>query len=79
MVSAHTARAAIRGAVIMGGPISVNDADTRPPLADYRERLRTGLADLRPAHARAVFDAFARRCAQPRGVSAELTSESSGR
>jgi GMP synthase (glutamine-hydrolysing) len=44
--------------------------------ADYRERLRDGLVHLRPARARAVFDAFAARCARPRIVAAELTSES---
>jgi GMP synthase (glutamine-hydrolysing) len=44
--------------------------------ADYRKQLRDGLAHLRPTQARAVFDAFAMCCAQPRNAAEALTSGS---
>lgn len=44
--------------------------------ADYPQQLRGGLAHLRPTQARAVFDAFAMCCAQPRNAAAALTSGS---
>jgi GMP synthase (glutamine-hydrolysing) len=42
----------------------------------YHKRLRDGLRHLRPAQARAVFDAFAMACARPRNAAAALTGGS---